>query len=497
MTTGDLELEVLDGGAGVVVVPASSVFVVIGPATGGDVEQVVATRNPNTLKSVFTGGPLVEAGGLIIAAGGTVLAMRGTTNVAGEASDVTMTRVGSSTCEITVTGEPVDEYYVVVKITKGGTVGDAGIRFKLSLDAGRSYGPELALGVATSYEILDTGLTLEFGTGTLEKGDTAKFGCSPPKLDTAAVQACVTALKLSPYAITGWGGGLVVTPFSGADQATIETYLDELAENKTFTRFITELADVSPPEIWGGTGEDESTWMTNLGTEMSSLSAVRLSPCGGNYNMPSAYPTRLCGTPKYRRNGAWALACRQVTIPAQRHAGRVSDGGLAQIVVDKVNDPSDGFVYHDERTTPGLNDFRCTSFRTRLGKPGIFVRDPRLASPPGSVFTLLPLGNVMDIGCTILNQTGEQYINADILLNDNGTIAEKEAQAIERAILGAFNVNMTSKKMISNATVAVDRSNNVRADSEVNIAATLYSRGYILQINATIGFASPFAATGS
>lgn len=75
MGDGDVTINVLDGG-GSVSVPLASVQLVIGCASGGSVATPVATKNPNTLVSQFTGGPLVEAAALSALKGGTVLAMR-------------------------------------------------------------------------------------------------------------------------------------------------------------------------------------------------------------------------------------------------------------------------------------------------------------------------------------------------------------------------------------------------------------------------------------
>jgi hypothetical protein len=101
----------------------------------------------------------------------------------------------------------------------------------------------------------------------------------------------------------------------------------------------------------------------------------------------------------------------------------------------------------------------------------------------------------MDVACSFIHQVGQQEINADIRLNDNGTIFENEAQTIERTMLGVLNANMTAKDMISSARVAVDRSTNIRATSTVKIAVTIFSRGYVLEEDIDIGFADPFAAT--
>jgi hypothetical protein len=109
-------------------------------------------------------------------------------------------------------------------------------------------------------------------------------------------------------------------------------------------------------------------------------------------------------------------------------------------------------------------------------------------SPAGSKFTLLPLGNVFDIASSLLYQTGTQNINSDVRLNANGTIAEDAAQAIETINRGVLRDQMLARSMISDFAYTIDRTNNVRTTSIVNFSATIYSRGYVLQINGEIGF---------
>jgi hypothetical protein len=486
MTTGDVELTILDGGAGVVVVPASSVAVVIGACSSGTAAQVVATRNANTLADAVGYGPAVDQAAMIIAAGGTVLFMKSATTTPGAASAVTPTALGTSV--VTVTGNPFDAYLVKFLVTAAGTIGVTGIRFKISLDAGRTYGPEIALGTAALYAIVGTGLTLNFGAGTLLLNGTATFGCTEPLTSDASVQACLVALEASPYSITGWGLMRICGPRSGASAASIQGYLDTMVTQKTFTRAIIEARDTLLPVAYGGAGETDAVWAAAIALDYSAVSAKRILSSAGNYNMNSMFPVAAGGTPRMRRNLAFALACRQATLRPQNHAGRVSDGSLAQIIVDPTTDPTDGFNYHDDFNAPSLDIARFTSARKRKGKPGFFVVNPKLMSPGGSVFTILPYGNVMDIGCSLVYQTGEENINSDIALNPNGTIAEVEAQRIESVVRGVLRDNMLAKSMISAFSYVIDRSNNVQTTSEVNFACTLQARGYVLQINGTIGF---------
>jgi hypothetical protein len=180
VTTGDVELTILDGGAGVVVVPASSVQVVIGTCSGGTAAQIVPTRNPNTLSSNVGFGPAVDAGAMSIAAGGTVLFMKAATITAGVASAVTSTSWGSSV--LTVTGAPYDAYLAKVVVTKAGTIGTTGIRIKISLDAGRHYGPEISLGTAVAAPVPAGSTRSPWGSGSggfrdgMESGAAAEGG---------------------------------------------------------------------------------------------------------------------------------------------------------------------------------------------------------------------------------------------------------------------------------------------------------------------------------
>jgi hypothetical protein len=280
----------------------------------------------------------------------------------------------------------------------------------------------------------------------------------------------------------------IVGPYAGADASSIEGYLDTMVTTKTFTRAIIETRDNALPVAYGGAGETDAVWAAAVALDYSAVSAKRICAVAGHYNQASMFPVPAAGTPRMRRSGGWALACRQAAIKPQTHAGRVSDGAIAQILIDPTNDPADGFNYHDDYNSPSLDTARFTSFRKRKGKPGFFVKNPKLMSPQGSVFTLLPLGNVMDIGCSLLDQSNTAHINSDIKLNKNGTIDETAAQVIERAVRGVLRDQMLAKSMISDFDYVIDRTNNVQATSTVNFTATLYARGYVLEIDGTVGF---------
>lgn len=491
-TTGDVELTILDGGAAVVV-PSATVQVVLGTAQSGTVGQVVATRNGNTLKEVFTEGPLVQAGAMTIARGGTVLAVRLASATAGAASAVTSTAVGG-TSAVTVTGTPRLSALVKMKVITGGTIGAAGIRVEISLDAGRTFGPTISLGTANTLAIGDTGASFAFGAGTLVATATYTFGMTEPLWDTAGVQAALNALELSPYALAGWGSMHLTGIINGANAATINGFLNTLATRKVYTRLITAARDLGLPTAYGGTPESEATWSSSLLTDFGAVDAKRVLVTAGHYNLQSAISTPLTGLPKYRLPLSYALAAKQVTIAPQRHAGRVRDGSITEVIVDPTNDPVDGFTYHDERLNPSFRTNRFAAARTRIKKSGFYFDDPNLMSAQGSVFSLLPLGIVMDIACGVVTDVGQDDINEDVRLNKSGTIWETDARTIERNIQRQLEVNMVNTNMLSAARAVVDRDLNVRDLKKVKIAVTIWARGYVLEEDITIGYGTAEAA---
>ncbi len=441
-TSGEVEITIVDGGSAIVV-PQASLLVVMGCCSGGTANAIIATRSPKTLQDNLGYGELPELASLVCLAGGTVLAIKTAQNAAGTASAVTTVGTGTSVTTVTLP---------------------------------------------------NTGITLNFAAGTKVAGDVDTFGTVAPAWTTAGVQAAINALAASPYASVGWGGMALAGIMTGANCSTIAGYMDTLATGYIFSRLMMQARDVSPAAKWGGTAESEATWYAAVEADFAAVSAKRALVTAGHYNMPSAYPNIAAGAPRYRRPLLWALAARQAAIPAQRHAGKVKDGSLSNIVVDPTLDPSDGFIYHDERINPTFDALRFTSATTRIGKPGVFIKNPYTMAPTGSDFALLPRGNVMDVGCAIVHQAAEEEINDDVRVNPNGTILEADALNIESVIFHALKSSMTGMTS-GDPTVVVNRAYDVRTNSKVPIAVTIDGKAFLQEIDVTIGFLNSAAAS--
>lgn len=509
---GQVNITVVDGGSASIIVPGSNVQLVLGCAVGGPTNQIVATQAPATLQTNFTGGQLPEAAALSALAGGTILAIRVATATPGTANTPVTTGTGTALAHVSVTLDGTngawDDFLVVWKCLNGGTLGTAGITYQVSIDGGKNFGPVFALGTALTVAIPNTGITLVLGTSTQTyvAKDSFQFATVAPAWNDAGVLVALNVFLASQYALTGVGSVHLVGVAAGTDASTVEGYLDNWALNYLYARMIMSARDAAKPVAWGGAGETEATWMNSILTDFGAVSAKRVCVAAAYWNMPSAFPNAVAGAPRFRRSIAWAWAARQVTIPPQRHAGRVSDGALSQIVVDPTNDPQDGFIYHDERINSGLDYIiagsggRFASAMTRTGYGGVFLSNPLSMAPLGSNFFLLPLGLVIDVTSDILHQELQLEIDVDVRVNTNGTIYEGDAQSIEHAVAAAINdvqfaSRQISQKVVGGEGFVISRTWNVELNNSLQYSCEVVQRGYVLRIDGTVGFQSSTAAS--
>jgi hypothetical protein len=444
---------------------------------------------------VFSGGPLVEAGGLTCKAGGTAIACGLPIVTKGTATAVVTTATNGSTSAVTVTLDGTngawDDYYAMVKCVGSGTRGTAGIKLQVSLDAGRTFGPVLSLGTATTLAIPNSGLTINFGAGDLKSGDHWRFSTTAPAWDVAGVAAGIVALASSQYGVAGWGSMHLVGVSSASDVANFQSDLEALVAQFLYERMITSAADALAPVVWGGSGETETAWVTRVATAFSAASAKRVCVAAGYYNMPSPYPNAYAGTPSYRRSIAWADAARRVKVATQRRGGAVSDGSLKTIVVDPASDPGDGFVYHDERNVQGLDAARFMTGITWPKRTGIFVCAENLMAPNGSQFTELVLGNVVDFASAIAYEIGVEEVSDDLLMTDAGTLDKIDALKLAGKINGALKSRMVDTKMVSSAACAVDTTANVGATRNILVAVTITTKLYVDSVTITFNVNVP------
>lgn len=499
---GYASVTLLDNEGSSVLVPGVSIQLVIGTSSSGPT-TLVATRNPSTLLTTYSYGPLAEAAGLTASVGGTVLAIQAATTTPGAKTAVTFT--GSGTSVVTVTGTPFDTGFYIGKVLVAGTIGTTGILVALSADGGRTWSPPISLGTATSYAWSGTGLTLNFGAGTLVLDDTFQFSTTEPLWNTAGILYALETYAASPYAIQPIGsvhivGGSTAGGVPGADITSIGGYLEGSVVGAgnlgqpLFNDAVMTLRDASPPLKWGGTGETEAAWMTAILASVSGVAEKRTSACGGFYNTPSVLASPLGALWRYRRPLAWSIAARMTQIQPQRSAGRVKDGPLTTIVVDPINDPLDGFIYHNDAgfAPSGLGDFRIVAGTTRSGKgSAYFARGAPTMAAIGSQYAQRPYMAVADFAANILQSAGTDLINDDIRILPAGSLDPRDALTIQNGVGVLIKSQMVGTQMISAFTVSVDTTNNVQTTGNINIALSVTYRAIVITVTGTFAFTNP------
>lgn len=504
-----VNVTVQDNGASAALsVPQSSVQLKVGCAVGGTVNAPYATTSSGSLQNQFIGGPLVEAGGMVCQAGNVAIAVACPIVTKGTATAVKATVPGGSSSTITVTLDSTngawDDMYVLVKCTVGCTIGVAGGFVQVSLDAGRNFGAPIPLGTANTLvlgapfsppTVGGTGIQLNFGAGDLVAGDTWRFSTTAPAWDDAGVEAALAAFYASQYAVEGVGSIHIVGPCSSGDISAFHTTIQAATAGYVYGRAIVELRDANGGgpggTAWSGTAETEAAWMTALAAvTVGETAQPRIACDGGYYNTPSPYANAAGGAPAYRRPLAWTHAVRRTQIGLQRRAGRVKDGAYSTITVSPATDSTDGFVYHDERVTPGLNAARIGSAYTwpKKGK-GFFQCQEPLLSAPGSQFVELAIGNVLDAACDVGYAAGVEEVSDDLLLQANGSLDPIELNKLQGSIQQAENEGLIQTPLVSQVTVTVLPS-NVATTGNIPILIVVLPRGYVNSISETISLST-------
>ena len=508
-----------NGSSAAVSVPQSSVQLKIGCAIGGVVNQPFATTSPTSLQQQFVGGPLLEAGGLVCQAGNVCVAISCPIVTAGVKLSGTTATVANAknagnavvTTVLDSTYGAWDTYYVKVTCVAAGTVGTNGIQLVVSGDAGRNQGTPLALGTATTLDlgaplntvaVGGTGIRLSFTSGqTMVVGDSWTFATIGPQWNDAGITAAVNAFVASSYADAGVGSSHVVgvVPINSgtgnSDIATIQTAFNTATTQQVYSRAIIDLQDASGggpgAATWGGTPETEATWIAFLETLASGSTAdPRVAADGGHYNITSPYANPAFGQPAYRRPLSWAHAVRRTQIPLQRRAGRVKDGPYAQIVVSPAVDPTDGFIYHDERVNPGLNAARIGSAYSVIKKGRWFQCQEPLLCAPGSQFVELAIGNVLDAACDIAYAAGVEEVSDDLLTQANGTLDPVALNILQGEIQNPLNAGLPAQGLVSQVTATVVASANVEATGIIPVNVVVNPRAYVNSLAFTISLSN-------
>lgn len=475
MAIKSVQITILANGLGAVPPGGGETIAVVGVSQSGTVGTDVQSSNPQDFADEFGYGPGPQAAGFIAQEGGNqVIFTKATTSAVGTNSAVTHTGTGSSV--VTLSGTPIDTYYAILTVITGGTVGTNGCVIAVSLDAGRTTYVTAALVTANTYAIGNTGLTVNFGAGTLVAGDTYTWTSLEPTADSTSIVAALEALRTSGKQFKN---ALIVGATDASAAAAYQTEANVFFNKKKFTRFFCNARDV----LWGGTStETESTWVTAITTDFASTSADRLSVGAGFYNMISPFTQT-----QYRRPISWAAAAIDSSTAIGVDISAVSLGAMP-MVAKPAND--DGFVYYDAQENSALDSARFLTAQLISGLQGWYMTNSNMMAPVGSDFSILPYCEVIDEASRVAYLFFTQYLGGSVRVSaTTGFILDADANDIDSRCTAQLVADLGTG--VSSIRCVVTRNNNILSTKTLIATVQIVPLGYINTINVTMTFINP------
>lgn len=265
---------------------------ILGYSDTGTTGDFTAVGDSTSLANLFGVGALVTVADPIVRAGGRLAVWRDAAAIQAYGSLPTLTAgggtivIGDITYDATV--KPKDRSFMTIVFTVGGTIGTAGIKYKML----RSYNPtadeiaaatELSLGTATAITSPD-GIKINLASTKTVTNTTVILNCEGkmPTVADAAITAMLARLETYPGDVFEV---VIAAPLTNAQLALVKTSLDALAPKG---RRPTVYCQVGAPAV----GDVAATFLTAVQTAVTGIVDDRISPWASEANFVSAISGR-------------------------------------------------------------------------------------------------------------------------------------------------------------------------------------------------------------
>lgn len=464
----------LDGAIGVQPASAGKMLAMVGVSSSGALTPAAFARTKDVI-STYGYGPLVEAACAYIERyNKPVLICRTGNTVAGDEGTLDETVAGTSVPTLDTTA-PNDDYEGVLTVVTGGTLGVAGIIIKWSLDGGRTFSPNTALGTALTFVFPNSGgVNIDFAAGTLVAGDTMSFRTVAPCWNATELGTALDSLKNSAQL---WRMVMIVGPIDATAFDAIEAKMAGMA---AIGKYIAWMGNTRVPNI----AESEATYLTAMNTIFSAKSTTYGMLFFGAAKVTSAVSSR-----KYKRPAMFSAGLLQASVSDEVN---IADPNLGALTAISIRDSNGNPDEHDESINPGADDARFCALRTWDGLQGVYVNRPRLFSADGSDFQLMPHRLIMNLAHEALRSYFIRRLNHPILVNTStGFILESEALEIERGATLAMESALLAKPKASGVSFVLSRTDNVLSTKELHGQARVIPLAYPETITLDLGFVNP------
>lgn len=436
--------------------PSSSLVCVLGTSSAGSVGFPWVGARVTDLVSANGYGPGPELAAMKCAASQQVVFIKLPIASAGSAGSVTSTNPGTSA--VTVTGTPYENLDVALKFSAGATIGVAGAKFQYSLNGGLSYSLTYSLGTANTFVIPNTGLTVNFGAGTVLSNSVFMFSTVEPAPDAAGIQAAFDLIKVSSLPID------CVVLANNATPTLVTAMKTGIEGIKPFGKHVWGLAGAPIPTP----SQTDSQYSTAMDTAYTATASDKLGVC-----MWSAlYSSAISGLTFERSPLFPAL---NVLTPADISENSASIAGHA-VPCLLADDTTGVQVGHDALYDESLSD-RFITLRTWPGQPGVYITRARLLSAPADSAQLIIHRRLVNRGEQAADRYMATIVHTPIRVQAaNGHITDDEKLRIQDGMQSAQDDALVGH--VSNVKYVLDSSINMLTTSRLEGDLYIQPFGY-------------------
>lgn len=452
-----------DGAMGITGADATGNFAAIGVAAHYE-QGILIFTSPDQVNEILGDGPLRDLLVSSLSIAKTIvyaIALEG--SVPGTVSAVTPGAINTGTGTVTVSGQPRNEYDIIVNIISDG--GRNTGTFRITIDG--LDGKRLTIPADGEYEIPGTGLTLTFSdTGTFSAGDTYGFSTTAPTATNAeildAVDTIIEAkLPIEFCAVAGisevslWAALAV----KAEEAAAIFQYLFFVAQARNYAA-----------------GETVDEWVNLLaGSERGMVTSTRLQVCAGwiiEADPQGQVDVRgliglYCGLLARRKVQEGPDAVKHGAIP-----------GAMELMPAGINDG------HIET----LKNAGYVTARTITGLKGIYITSGQVMSEEGSDFNIIERRRVMDKACREIRLAQLPSLNDTTEVGADGS---PEGIAMLVALSNSPLKTMVKNREISAGEIVVPEGQNILSTSTIRFKVRITPLGKSCYIENEIAYNNP------
>lgn len=467
-----------DGALGLAAPETDGIVAVLGYCTDGVADTLYDFSNasPSEVKSTLGKGRLAQMVASLMATPnhGPVIAIP-LASTAGTNSAVSESGTGPA---ITLSGTPHDDYRGKIRFVQGGARGTA--TFQFSLDNGTNWSAETV--TAATYAIPDTGLTINFATGSdYETSKTASWTSTAPTHSNTQISSALDALKESGrdvgvIGILAANSGATDSDRATAMAATFAAISTKLASLEASYRYTVAVMEAPSPVATDAAGL--AAWRSALITAGAALSEKRLVVAAGYCTKASDLDAL-----SYRRSSIFPVLERLSQAPISEDLGRVLSGTIRGVTS----------IEHDEEASNALDTFRYTTLRRVSGRQGFFVTQGNTFASSGSDYSLVQMVRVINAASKTARNKGLDYLNESTVADaTTGKIREAEALVIDSDITDVLEAVLAGH--VSGVQARVSRNSDLRTNGRIEIEVLLQPLLYMKDVALVLGFTRSFAA---